>query len=236
MQKIMGTMRCAMAQYQMIAPGDHLAVGVSGGKDSLTMLTALAKMRDFYPVPYRLSAFSADPTFDGQTTDFSGVANLCDELGVPYHIIPTNLAEVLFEIRKEKNPCSLCAKMRRGILNKAVKEAGCNKLALAHHRDDAAETMMMNLLIGGRIGCFAPVTYLSERDLHVIRPLIFTTEKDIISAVRRNHLPVVASRCPVDGNTQRQTTKELIRALEQDYPALRQKIIGALQKGHIDRW
>ena len=236
MQILMSRMRAAMERYDMIAPGDRVVVGVSGGKDSLALLKGLAELRRFYPAPFEVVALTADPGFFGKEADYSAVQALCDSLGVEYVIRRTELYKVIFETRKESNPCSLCARMRRGILHDMTKAAGCNKLALGHHMDDAAETFMMNLLSGGTIGSFRPVTYLSRKDLTVIRPMIFATEKEVASAARRENLPVVKSPCPMDKTSERQKVKELIAALEQDYPNLRGKITGAMQRGGISGW
>lgn len=236
MQILMSRMRAAMERYDMIAPGDRVAVGVSGGKDSLALLKGLTELRRFYPAPFEVVALTADPGFFGKEADYSAVQELCDELGVEYIIRRTELYKVIFETRKESNPCSLCARMRRGILHDMTKAAGCNKLALGHHMDDAAETFMMNLLSGGTIGSFRPVTYLSRKDLTVIRPMIFATEKEVTSAARRENLPVVKSPCPMDKTSERQKVKELIAALEKDYPNLRGKITGAMQRGGISGW
>ena len=236
MQILMSRMRAAMERYDMIAPGDRVAVGVSGGKDSLALLKGLAELRRFYPAPFEVVALTADPGFFGKEADYSAVQELCNSLGVEYIIRRTELYKVIFETRKESNPCSLCARMRRGILHDMTKAAGCNKLALGHHMDDAAETFMMNLLSGGTIGSFRPVTYLSRKDLTVIRPMIFATEKEVASAARRENLPVVKSPCPMDKTSERQKVKELIAALEKDYPNLRGKITGAMQRGGISGW
>lgn len=236
MQFLMSRMRAAMERYDMVQPGDRIAVGVSGGKDSLALLKGLAELRRFYPVPYELVAITADPGFFNKQTDYSAIEELCNEWGIEYIIRRTELYKVIFETRKENNPCSLCARMRRGILHDMTKAAGCNKLALGHHMDDAAETFMMNLLSGGTIGSFRPVTYLSRKDLTVIRPMIFATEKEVAAAARRENLPIVKSPCPMDKTSERQKVKELIAALEKDYPNLRGKITGAMQRGGISGW
>ena len=236
MQILMRRMRAAMEHYDMVQPGDRVAVGVSGGKDSLALLKGLAELRRFYPVPFEVVALTADPGFFGKEADYSAVQALCDELGVEYIIRRTELYHVIFETRKESNPCSLCARMRRGILHDMTKAAGCDKLALGHHMDDAAETFMMNLLSGGTIGSFRPVTYLSRKDLTMIRPMIFATEKEVAAAARRENLPVVKSPCPMDKTSERQKVKELIASLEKDYPNLRGKITGAMQRGGISGW
>lgn len=236
MKKLLSLTRAAIDKYNMIESGDKIAVGVSGGKDSVALLYALAKLRDFYPKPFSLLAVTLDYQFNGIAEDYSEIETLCKELQVEYIVKRTNLWEVIFETRKEKNPCSLCAKMRRGLLHDTAVANGCNKVALGHHLDDAAETFLLNLLNGGNIGCFSPVSYLSNKKLYLIRPLIFAYEKDVASAARRAELPVVKSRCPMDKVSNRQSMKELLGTLEKDYPAVRKKIVGALERSHIDNW
>lgn len=236
MQNLMSRMRAAMEKYNMIEEGDVVAVGVSGGKDSLALLYALSEMRRFYPVKYEVKAITADMSFFGEKTDFSEITALCESLGVEHIIRETELYHIIFETRKEKNPCSLCARMRRGILHDMTKETGCTKLALGHHMDDAAETFMMNLLSGGRIESFRPVTYLSRKDLTMIRPMILATEKEVLSAARKMNLPTVESPCPMDKTSNRNEMKELLAELEKKYPSLKEKIIGGLQKADICGW
>lgn len=236
MKKLLSLTRAAVDKYNMIEAGDKIAVGVSGGKDSLALLYALAKLRDFYPKPFSLVAITLDYQFNGIAEDYTAIEALCKKLQVEYIVRRTNLWEVIFETRKEKNPCSLCAKMRRGLLHDTAVANGCNKVALGHHLDDAAETFLMNLLNGGKIGCFSPVSYLSNKKLYLIRPLIFAYEKDVAAAARRANLPVVKSRCPMDKVSNRQNMKELLKSLEKDYPAVRKKIVGALERSHIDNW
>lgn len=236
MKKLLSLTRAAVDKYNMIEAGDKIAVGVSGGKDSLALLYALAKLRDFYPKPFSLVAITLDYQFNGIAEDYTAIEVLCKKLQVEYIVRRTNLWEVIFKTRKEKNPCSLCAKMRRGLLHDTAVANGCNKVAFGHHLDDAAETFLMNLLNGGKIGCFSPVSYLSNKKLYLIRPLIFAYEKDVAAAARRANLPVVKSRCPMDKVSNRQNMKELLKALEKDYPAVRKKIIGALERSHIDNW
>jgi len=234
MQKLMSYMRSAMERYGMVQSGDRIAVGLSGGKDSVALLYALARMRLFYPEKYELCAISLDLCFGGIETDYNELQRLCERIDVPYIIKRTQIGEIIFDIRKESNPCSLCARMRRGALHDAAKDVGCNKLALGHHMDDAVETFMMNLLNEARVGCFSPVTYLSRKDLYMIRPMIFARESDCARVVRRENLPVAKSKCPEDGCTERQKAKLLLDSLERDYPDVRYKILGALQRGHID--
>lgn len=232
LKRILSYTRRAVDDYNMICDGDRIAVGVSAGKDSLTLLCALAELKRFYPKSFDLIAITVDMGFPN--TDLSGIHALCDELGVPYHVVSTQIYSIIFEERKEKNPCSLCAKMRRGVLYGTAKELGCNKVALGHHFDDAIETFMLNLFFEGRIGCFSPVTYLSRMDIHMIRPLIYAPEKDIRYFAARSELPVVHSSCPADGNTQREEIKKLLRELDIKHKGLRYRIFGAIQRGEVD--
>lgn len=236
MQKMLGYMRKAIQEYDMIQNGDRIAVGVSGGKDSLILLTGLIRLRRFLGVEYELAAITLDPRFGGIPGDYSSVAELCRESGVEYRLIPTNIGQVVFDIKKEPNPCSLCAKMRRGALHEAAKEMGCNKLALGHHYNDAVETFMMNLFNEGRIGCFAPVSYLSRRDLTLIRPMVLAPEKEIIRAAGKIELEVVKSKCPADGHTSRQKMKELLEELEKSDRGVTARIFGAMRRAKIDGW
>ena len=236
MQELMSRMRAAMERYEMISPGDTVAVGVSGGKDSLALLCALHEMQRFYPAEYKLIAITADPCFFGQETDYSEIEALCERMDIPYTIRRTELYRVIFETRQEKNPCSLCARMRRGVLHNMCKTLGANKLALGHHMDDAAETFLMNLLTGGTVGSFRPVTYLSRKDLYLIRPMIFASEKEVRRAADRADLPVIKSPCPMDGASERERVKQLLKDLEHTYPALSEKITGAMQKEGISGW
>ena len=236
MQILMSRMRAAMERYEMIGDNDKIAVGVSGGKDSLALLYALSEMRRFYPKKYELVAITADMSFFGQKTDFSEITALCEKLSVEHVIRETELYHIIFETRQEKNPCSLCARMRRGILHDMAKELGCNKLALGHHKDDAAETFMMNLLSGGTIESFRPVTYLSRKDLTMIRPMILSSEKEVASAARKMELPTVESPCPMDKTSSRSDMKELLRELDKTYHGVNEKIISALQKAEINGW
>lgn len=236
MQMLMSRMRAAMEKYNMVDDGDVIAVGVSGGKDSLALMYALSEMRRFYPKKYEVKAITADMCFFGEKTDFSEITALCGNLGIEHIIRETELYHIIFETRKEKNPCSLCARMRRGILHDMTKEAGCNKLALGHHMDDAAETFMMNLLSGGRIESFRPVTYLSRKDLTMIRPMIFAAEKEVEKAANKTALPTVASPCPMDKTSNRNEMKELLKELNYKYPAVKEKIIGGLQNAELNGW
>ena len=192
MKRVLSYTRRGIDDYNMIEEGDKIAVGVSAGKDSLTLLCAMANLRRFYPKKFELIAITVDMGFEGGM-DFEPIKKLCEELDVPYHIVPTEIYKIIFEVRQEKNPCSLCAKMRRGALNTAAKELGCTAVALGHHFDDVVETFMLNLFFEGRLGCFAPVTYLSRVDLHVIRPLIYMPEKDVAEFSKKNSLPILSS-------------------------------------------
>ena len=232
-KRILSYTRRALDDYEMIRPGDKIAVGVSAGKDSLTLLCAMAELRRFYPVPFELHAVTVDMGFS-TPMDFSPIQRLCDELDVPYHITKTEIAKIIFDIRKEPSPCSLCAKMRRGALHRATKEIGCNTVALGHHFDDAVETFMLNLFFEGRIGCFSPITYLSRMDLRMIRPMIYLPEKDVRYFSSRANLPVIKSPCPADGNTQREEMKQLLARLDREHNGLRYRIFGAMQRGEID--
>lgn len=220
----------------MITSGDKIAVGVSGGKDSVALLTGLAELRRFYPEHFDIIAITADPCFGGIQTDYTEISQLCDSLCVPYIIHRTQIGQIVFDTRKEKNPCSLCAKMRRGCLHDLAKQNGCNKIALGHHMDDAVETFYMNLLRNGTIGCFSPVTYLSRKDLTMIRPLIFAREYDCRRVVNAGGFPTVKSVCPNDGVSERENMKQKIRELSREYENLIPKTIGALQRAGIDGW
>ena len=229
MRKILSRTRRAVDDYHIIAEGDKIAVGVSGGKDSLTLLCALAELRRFYPNKFDILALSIDMGFDG--TDFSKVQELCEKIGVEYIIEKTDIAEVVFDIRKESNPCSLCAKMRRGGVNDLAVKNGCNKVALGHHNEDVLETFFLSLFYEGRLGCFSPVTYLSRKDIHVIRPLIYVSEGDIKGYANRAELPVVYNPCPMDGKSKRQDMKEFINSGQKKDKFFKKKILNAIQTG-----
>lgn len=218
----------------MINEGDRIAIGVSGGKDSVALLAGMANLRRFYPEKFSIVAITLDPRFGGVDGDFSEIEKLCKELDVEYIVKRTQLAEVIFDIRKESNPCSLCARMRRGALHDAAKEHGCNKIALGHHLDDLAETFIMNLFNGGTLDCFMPVTYLSRKDIYMIRPMIFARESDCARVVRKENLPTVKSNCPADGTTERQEVKEMLSSFEKKYGDIRSKILGAMQRKNIN--
>ena len=231
-KRVLSFTRRAIDDYKMISAGDKIAVGISGGKDSLTLLCALAQLRRFYPEPFEIVAITVNMGLEGM--DFSAVAELCRRLDVPYHTVPTEIYKIIFEVRKEANPCALCAKMRRGALHTAAKELGCNKVALGHHFDDVVETFMLNLFFEGRLGCFQPVTYLSRMDIHLIRPMIYMPEKDVKYFTNKVGLPIVKSTCPADGATEREEMKKLLSTLERENKGLRYRIFGAIQRGGID--
>lgn len=236
MQKIQGYMRSAMERYDMIQDGDKIVVGVSGGKDSVALLYCLAQMRRYYPKQFEVVGLTLDMGFDDTPMNFEPVRKMCEDINVEYIVDHTNIGHVVFDTREEKNPCSLCANLRRGRLHTLTKELGCNKIALGHHRDDAVNTFFMNLLDTGTIDCFKPVTYLSRKDLTMIRPLILAPEKEILNAVERSGLPVVKNVCPIDHKTERANVDELVHDLEQQYPGLPQKVIGAMQKQGLAGW
>lgn len=236
MRKIVSTIRSAIDQYNMINEGDKIAVGVSGGKDSVTLLCGLAELKRFYPKKFDLVAIVLDPQFNGKPSDYSQIKELCKRIDVPCYIKKTDLWEIIFKIRNESNPCSLCARMRRGALHDEAKRLNCNKVALGHHLDDAVETFYMNLFNGATIGSFQPISYLSRKDLYLIRPMIFVEEEKIKSFAERTEIPIIKSKCPADGYTERQRIKEFIKNLEQQYPDIKRKTIKAMQKSNITSW
>ena len=229
-------MRSCIEHYGMIADGDKICVGVSGGKDSVALLAALSGMRRYLPWKFQVYALSINMNFGGKPTDFSEIAELCRRLRVPYVIKDTQIGEIIFDVRKEENPCSLCARMRRGALHDEAISNGCNKVALGHHMDDAAETFFMNLLQTGQLGTFPPVHYMSRKDIHLIRPMVFVKEQQITNMAERYCLPIVKSQCPADGCTSREDTKQFINQLEQKYPDLKEKVIGAMQRSDFSGW
>ena len=232
MKRLLSFVRRAADDYSMIDDGDRIAVGVSGGKDSLTLLEVLAEMRRFYPKRYEVVAITVDMGFEG--SDFSEIEEFCRRINVEYKVVKTEIAKIIFDIRRESNPCSLCAKMRRGSLHAAAQEMGCNKVALGHHYDDAIETFMMNLFFEGRLGCFSPVTYLSNRKITLIRPMIYAQEKDVLYFTRRRTLPIVVSLCPEDHATERENMKNLLSELERGNKGLKHRIFTAMCRGEID--
>ena len=229
-----GTVRRAVDDYHMIDAGDAVAVGVSGGKDSLLLLLALNHLRSFYPLPFTLEAITIELGFEGM--DFAPVAALCERLGVPYTRVKTDIKEIVFDVREEDNPCSLCAKMRRGALNDAIREKGISKLALGHHFDDAVETFMLSLLFEGRLSCFRPVTFLDRSGVTQIRPLVYAGEKKIASLAEALALPVVENPCPMDRTSKRHEVKQLLAAMSAEYPDMKSKIFGAMQRLPLPGW
>ena len=238
MNKILSLTRRCVEDYEMICPGDRLAVGVSGGKDSLTLLLALARLREFYPIPFTVEAITLDMGHaDGiAPMDFSPVEALCRELDVPYTTLRSEIQRIIFDLRREKNPCSMCAKMRRGALHAALRERGISKIALGHHYDDAVETFFMSLIFEGRLSCFQPVTYLDRTGVTQIRPLLYCGENLIRNTARRLELPVVENHCPANGNTKRQEIKELVFSLQGQYPGLKARAFGAMQRLPLPAW
>ena len=230
-QRLTGLLRRCAEDYHMIEPGDRVGVGVSGGKDSLVLLVLLAELKKY--VPFHLEAITIDM---GLGMDYSGIEALCRELEVPYTIVKTEIGPIIFDYRKEKNPCSMCAKMRRGALNQALLDRNLSKLALGHHYDDAVETFLMSLLYEGRISCFQPVTKLDRTGITQIRPMLYIHEKTVDNFARRRDLPVITNRCPVDKETKREEVKQLIYQLSQTYPDLKERIFGAMQRFPLPAW
>ena len=233
MQKLTGLVRRCVDDYNMIEAGDKIAVGVSGGKDSLALLVLLASLREYFNKPFELEAITIDM---GLGMDYTPIQELCDQWKVPYTIVQTQIAPIIFEHRKEKNPCSMCSKMRRGALNQAILDKGFHKLALGHHYDDAVETFLMSLLFEGRISCFQPVTNLDRTGIIQIRPMLYIHEKTVDNFAKRQALPVIENRCPVDKTTKREEVKQLIFNLSQTYPDLKERIFGAMQRYPLPEW
>lgn len=234
LQRVLSCVRRAVDDYQMIRDGDRVAVGISGGKDSLTLLYALSELRRFYPNRFELSAITVDLGFD--TLCLDGIREFCDRLQVPYTVVKTEIARIVFDERREDNPCSLCAKLRKGALNQALQEMGCSRIAYAHHSDDVVETLLLSLIYEGRIHTFSPVTFLDRSQLTVIRPLIYMGEADVIGFTNKYHLPVLKSPCPVDGHTRREYIKGLLRQLNLENPGVKKRMLTAIQKGNIEGW
>ena len=234
LQKLYSYTRKAIDDFQMIKENDSIAVGISGGKDSLTLLYALAGLRKFYPIHYSLTAVTVDlgyPDFD-----LTAIKELCQELDVPYHIIPTEIGAIIKEQNKKNSPCSLCAKLRKGALNQAVVELGCNKVAYAHHKDDIIETMLLSLMFEGRFYTFPPVTHLDRSNLDVIRPLMYVPEANVIGFLHKYHLPLVKNPCPADGETKREYVKQLVRQINLENPGVKKRIFHAICTGRIEGW
>lgn len=234
LQQVLSYIRRAVDDYQMIETNDHIAVGISGGKDSLTLLYGLHSLMRFYPKPFQIHAVTVDLGFDN--LNLGKIKELCKSLEIPYTIVKTDIADIIFHQRKESNPCSLCAKMRKGALNEAIKAAGCNKVAYAHHKDDVVETMLLSLIYEGRFHTFSPVTYLDRMDLTVIRPLMYMNEADVIGFIHKNNVPVVKSPCPADGYTRREYVKNLLKDLNLENPGVKERMFTAIQNSTMGGW
>lgn len=234
LQQVFSYVRKAIDDYHMIEENDKIAIGISGGKDSLTLLYALHGLQRFYPKHFDIHAVTVDLGF--QNLNLEEIKTLCSSLGVQYHIIETDIAKIIFEDRKENNPCSLCAKMRKGALNDAIKAIGCNKVAYAHHKDDVVETMLMSLIFEGRFHTFSPVTYLDRTGLTVIRPLLYMNEADVIGFINKYQVPVVKSPCPADGNTKREYVKNLLKHLNKENPGVKERMFTAIVNNHMAGW
>lgn len=234
LQRLLSYVRRAVDDYQMIEEGDKIAVGVSGGKDSICLLLALKNLQRFYPKHFELEAITVSLGLPGAVYD--DIQALCDEIGVPYTVVHTDIGQIIFEERKEKNPCSLCAKMRKGALNDMAEKLGCNKVALGHNKDDVVETFFMSLFYEGRINCFAPISYLDRKKLYSIRPLMYVPEYEAQSFVNRSNISIVKNPCLADGNTKREETKELLKNLSKDYNNLQEKVFGAIQRSSLKGW
>ena len=234
LQRLLSLTRQALDAYDMIDPGDKIAVGLSGGKDSLALLYAMKHLQKFYPKSFDLCAVTVDLGFGN--FDLQAAKIFCQKLSVPYTVVPTEISQIVFESRQESNPCALCAKMRKGALNKAAKDLGCNKIAYAHHRDDVIDTMMLSLIYEGRFHTFSPKTYLDRMDLFVIRPFLYVSEADIIGFKNRYQLPVCKKPCPVDGKTKREFVKNLIKSINTEAPGVKDRFFHAVASGNIPGW
>lgn len=235
MQRVLSLVRKAVDEYNLISDGDRIAVGVSGGKDSVLLLAALAALRRFYGKDFSLVGITLDMGFD-EKTDFTPLADFFAQRDIEYHVKKTEIGQIVFNVRNESSPCSLCARMRRGALHDEAKALGCNKLALGHNRDDLLETFVMNLLYEGRLGVFSPITYLDRKDITVIRPLSFMPERDVVGAANRLELPILHQACPADGATSREDTKQMLAELEKNRRGSLDKIFGAIRRGHLSGW
>lgn len=234
LQKLLSYVRCAVDDYNMIEDGDRIAIGVSGGKDSLAMITALKHLQRFYPKKFELEAITVSLGFKGM--DFTPIADFCTDMGVHYTVVDTDIGEIIFDARGEKNPCSLCAKMRKGALNDMVDKLGCNKIALGHNKDDVLETFLMSLFYEGRINCFSPVTFLDRMKITSIRPLIYVPEVDVKGFANKYSLPVVKNLCPADGNTKREEMKKMIKEHRRRFDHFDSMLFGAIQRSDIKGW
>lgn len=234
LQQLLSYTRKAVDEYQMIDKGDKIAVGISGGKDSLTMLYALNGLKRFYPNSFEIEAITVNLGYSD--FDAAPVKSICNEMGINYTVIDTEIAKIIFDDRKETNPCSLCAKMRKGALNETAKELGCNKVAYAHHKDDIIETMLLSLIFEGRFHSFSPKTYLDRMDLTVIRPIMYVSEAEVIGFKNKYELPIIKSPCPIDGHTKRQYAKELLKQLNTEHEGTKERMFTAILNGDISGW
>lgn len=234
LQRLLSLTRQAVDAYELIDANDHIAVGISGGKDSLTLLYALRNLMNFYPKPFKIHGVTVDLGFED--FDLTPVRLLCEQLDVPYTVVPTDIGKILFDIRKESAPCSLCAKLRKGALNQAALDLGCNKVAYGHHKNDTVETMLLSLIYEGRFYSFSPKTYLDRTGLTLIRPLIYVDEADIIGFCNKYQVPVCRNPCPADGYTKREYVKKLTKTLEMDNPGVRERMFRAVLDGNLPGW
>lgn len=234
LQQVLSNVRKAIDDYHMIEDGDKIAVGISGGKDSLTLLHALSNLRRFYPKKFELYAVTIDLGF--QNIDFEQIKEICRSLDVEYTIVPTEISQIVFDVRKETNPCSLCAKMRKGALNDTLKKMNCNKIAYAHHKDDVIETLLMSLIYEGRLHTFMPITFLDRTEITVIRPLIYMNEAEVIGFINKYEIPILKNPCPIDGHTKREYIKQLLRQINLENPGVKERMFTAIQNGNMEGW
>lgn len=234
MQKILGQMRKAVEEFHMIEEGDRIAVALSGGKDSITLLMALKNLQRFYPKKFELIAITVNPGFE--FFDTSILYDICKEIDVELVVAESHIKEIVFDIRKEKNPCSLCANLRRGILNTTAIEHNCNKIALGHNEDDVLETFLMNVLYTGNISTFAPVSYMDRSKMTLIRPLIYVSEKQTNSFIKRKEIKIMPKACPMDGFSKREEIKQLLYNLSKQIPHVRANMYGAIKRSKIKGW
>lgn len=234
LQKLLTYIRKAIDDYHMIDVNDKIAVGISGGKDSLTLLYGLRRLKDFYPIPFELSAITVDLGFEQYDTAL--LSQYVKQLNIPYYVEKTEIASIVFDHKKEANPCSLCSRLRKGAFNERAKAIGCNKIAYAHHKDDVLESFLMSLLYEGRIHTFSPITRLERSELELIRPLIYVREGEVASFAREQELPISKNPCPADGITKRQEAKELICSLKITVPDVKERIFSAIKGSGIDGW
>ncbi len=234
LQKLLSYVRRAVEDYNMIEQGDKIAVGISGGKDSICLLLALKNLQRFYTKQFELEAITV--SLGLPNANYDDIQRFCDEIGVNYTVVNTDIGQIIFEERKEKNPCSLCAKMRKGALNDMAEQLNCNKVALGHNKDDIVETFFMSLFYEGRIHCFSPVSFLDRKQIYSIRPLMYVPEPEIKGFIQKSGISIVKNPCIADGNTKRQETKQLLQSLSKDYKNLQEKVFGAIQRSDIKGW